>query len=187
VLLTRSSNWDTYGAVFNPAYPRESERPLALALINMLWDRGEGDGWAHHVTSDPPADTPPHRVLLHASVGDWQVTTYQADVLARTIGASAHTPAFAPGRSLERVPLYGIPAITRDPFAGSAIVYWDNGPAKNGTAPLANTPPRGGSDSHFAPRTTPAARRQKARFLLTGDVIDVCGGQPCQASGAIRP
>ena len=54
VLLTRSSNWDTYGAVFNPAYPRQSERPLALALINMLWDRGEGDGWAHHVTTDPP-------------------------------------------------------------------------------------------------------------------------------------
>ena len=54
VLLTRSSNWDTYGAVFNPAYPRESERPLALALINLLWDRGEGDGYAHHVTTDPP-------------------------------------------------------------------------------------------------------------------------------------
>ena len=187
VLLTRSSNWDTYGAVFNPAYPRQSERPLALALINMLWDRGEGDGWAHHVTTDPPAGTPPHRVLLHASVGDWQVTTYQADVLARTIGASAHKPAYAPGRSLERVPLFGIPAITRDPFAGSAIAYWDNGPARNGTAPLANTPPRQGKDSHYAPRTTPAARRQKAEFLLTGNVIDVCGGQPCQASGATSP
>ena len=187
VLLTRSSNWDTYGAVFNPAYPRESERPLALALINMLWDRGEGDGWAHHVTTDPPAGTPAHRVLLHASVGDWQVTTYQADVLARTIGASGHKPAFAPGRSLERVPLFGIPAITRSPFAGSAIVYWDNGPALNGPAPLANTPPRQGSDSHYAPRTTPAARRQKSQFLLTGNVADVCGGQPCQAAGATRP
>jgi len=187
VLLTRSSNWDTYGAVFNPAYPRQSERPLALALINMLWDRGEGDGWAHHVTTDPPAGTPPHRVLLHASVGDWQVTTYQADVLARTIGASAHKPAFAPGRSLERVPLYRIPAITRDPFAGSAIVYWDNGPALNGPAPLTNTPPRQGRDSHYAPRTTAAARRQKAEFLLTGNVIDTCGGQPCRASGATSP
>ena len=187
VLLTRSSNWDTYGAVFNPAYPRQSERPLALALINLLWDRGEGDGWAHHVTTDPPAGTPAHRVLLHASVGDWQVTTYQADVLARTIGASAHKPAYAPGRSLERVPLYGIPAITRDPFAGSALVYWDNGPARNGTAPLANIAPDQGKDSHYAPRTTPAARRQKAEFLLTGNVIDVCGGQPCQASGATSP
>ena len=58
VLLTRSSDWASFSAIFNPAYPRESERPLALSLINMLWDRGEGDGWAHHVTTDPPAGTP---------------------------------------------------------------------------------------------------------------------------------
>ena len=43
-----------------------------------------------------------------------------------------------------------------------------------------------------ATRTTRRARprRHGARrreFLLTGNVIDVCGGQPCQASGAIRP
>jgi hypothetical protein len=192
VLLTRSSNWDTYGAIYNPAYPRESERPLGLALIQMLWDRGEGDGWAHHVTTDPPAGTPAHRVLLHAAVGDFQVTTYQADVLARTIGARAHKPAFAAGRSLERLPLYGIPAFT-SPFAGSALVYWDNGPPRpdgstgNGPAPLTNTPPREGKDPHYAPRTTPAARRQKAEFLLTGNVVDVCGGQPCQATGGTAP
>ena len=113
VLLTRSSNWDTYGAVFNPGYPRQADRPLVLALINQLWDRGEGDGWAHHVTTDPPAGTPPHRVLMHAAVGDFQVTTYQADVLARTVGARVHKPAFLPGRSLERVPTFGIPAITQ--------------------------------------------------------------------------
>jgi hypothetical protein len=179
VLLRRSSHWETYGAVFNPAYTRESERPLVLALINLLWDRGEGDGWAHHVTTDPPAGTPPHRALLHVAVGDWQVTTYQADVLARTIGASGHKPAFAPGRSLERVPLFGIPAITRNPFADSAIVYWDNG--ANGPAPIENVAPREGKDPHSRPRSTPAARRQKAEFLLTGNVADVCGGQPCQS------
>ncbi len=96
VLLTRSSDWASFSAIFNPAYPRESERPLALSLINMLWDRGEGDGWAHHITTDPPADTPGHRVLMQAAVGDFQVSTYQADVLARTIGARIHQPAFLP-------------------------------------------------------------------------------------------
>jgi hypothetical protein len=192
VLLTRSSNWDTYGAIFNPAYPRQSERPLALALINLLWDRGEGNGWAHHATTDPPAGTPPHRVLLHVAVGDFQVATYQADVLARTIGARAHKPAFLPGRSLERVPLFDIPAFS-SPFAGSAIVYWDNGPVRpdgstgNGPAPLQNTPPREGKDPHSAPRSTPAARRQKAEFLTTGNVVDVCGGQPCQSNHTPGP
>ena len=135
-----------------------------LSLINLLWDRGEGDGWAHHVTTDPPAGTPAHRVLMHAAVGDFQVTTYQADVLARTIGASVHKPAFLPGRSLERVPTFRIPAMT-NPFAGSALVYWDNGPVRpdgstgNGPTPFANTPPREGKDPHGAPRNTPAARR----------------------------
>jgi hypothetical protein len=186
VLLTRSSNWDTYGAVFNPGYPTVADRPLALSLINLLWDRGEGDGWAHHVTTDPPPNTPAHRVLMDAAVGDFQVTTYQADVLARTIGARVHKPAFLPGRSLERVPDFGIPAITSSPFAGSALVYWDNGPVRpdgstgNGPEPLENTPPREGKDPHSAPRSTAAARDQKSQFLLTGNVVDVCGGQPCQ-------
>ena len=191
VLLTRSSNWDTYGAVFNPGYPRQADRPLVLSLINLLWDRGEGDGWAHHVTTDPPAGTPAHRVLMHAAVGDFQVTTYQADVLARTIGASVHKPAFLPGRSLERVPTFRIPAMT-NPFAGSALVYWDNGPVRpdgstgNGPTPFANTPPREGKDPHGAPRNTPAARDQKSQFLLTGNVVDVCGGAPC-TSDYTRP
>jgi hypothetical protein len=186
VLLTRSSNWDTYGQVFNPGYPNQADRPLVLALISILWDRGEGDGWAHHVTTDPPPGTPPHRVLMHAAVGDFQVSTYQADVLARTIGARAHKPAFLPGRSLEKTPVYRIPAMT-NPFAGSAIVYWDNGPVRpdgstgNGPTPLQNTPPREGKDPHSAPRSTPAARQQKATFLLTGNVVDVCNGQPCQS------
>jgi len=184
VLLTRSSDWASFSAIFNPAYPRESERPLALSLINMLWDRGEGDGWAHHITTDPPAGTPSHRVLMQAAVGDFQVSTYQADVLARTVGARIHKPAFLPNRSLERVPAYGLKALT-SPFAGSALVYWDNGPVRadgstgNGPAPLENVAPREGHDPHGAPRASPVARDQKSQFLLTGNVVDVCGGAPC--------
>jgi hypothetical protein len=122
---------------------------------------------------------------MHAAVGDFQVTTYQADVEARTIGARIHQPAFLPNRSLERVPAFGIPAIKQYPFAGSALVYWDNGPVRadgstgNGPEPLENTPPRDGKDPHGAPRNTPAARDQKSQFLLTGNVVDVCGGAPC--------
>jgi hypothetical protein len=188
VLLTRSSNWETYGAVFNPAYTRQADRPLILSLISILWDRGEGNGYAHHVTTDRLRGTPAHRVLLHVAVGDFQVTTYQADVLARTIGAAAHKPAFKPGRSLERVPLLGIRSMEDNPFAGSGIVYWDNGPVRpdgstgNGPEPLENTWPTEGRDPHGAPRATPAARQQKAQFLLTGNVVDVCGGKPCESN-----
>src|SRR3712207_5141995 len=59
VLLQRSSNWDIYGKVLAPAYPPESDRALAIAMIQMLWDRGEGNGYAHHMTRDPLEGTPP--------------------------------------------------------------------------------------------------------------------------------
>ena len=141
---------------------------------------------AGRTTSPPirPPDTPGHRVLMQAAVGDFQVSTYQADVLARTIGARIHQPAFLPNRSLERVPAYGLKAFT-SPFAGSALVYWDNGPVRadgstgNGPAPLENVAPREGKDPHERAALSPVARDQKSQFLLTGNVVDVCGGAPC--------
>ena len=148
----------------------------------MLWDRGEGDGWAHHVTSDPPADTPSHRVLLHAAVGDFQVTTYQADVLARTIGASAHKPRPRPVARSSACRCSASPRSAR-PIRrlGDRLLGQRPPRTEERTAPLENKPPREGSDPHGAPRATSAARRQKAGFLLTGDVVDVCGGQPCRS------
>jgi hypothetical protein len=182
VLLPRSVDFDTYSAVMYPAYPDVLERPLLLDLIQLSWDRGEADGYAHHMTRDPLPDTPSHEVLLHVALGDHQVSQYQADVEARTIGARIHRPAFAPGRSLQRRPAWGIPALPARPYAGSAIVYWDSGPQVTGPPPLENVPNRVGRDPHEDPRQTPAAQRQKSLFLRPeGRVVDVCGGAPCVA------
>ena len=69
-----------------------------------------------------------------------------------------------------------------NPFAGSALVYWDNGPVRpdgstgNGPTPLAEHAAARGQGPARAPRNTPAAREQKSQFLLTGNVVDVCGG-----------
>jgi hypothetical protein len=183
VLLPRSVDFDTYALVLYPAYPDELERPLALDLAQLLWDRGEADGVAWHMTDDPLPDTPRHTVLMHPAFGDHQVTNFQADVEARTIGARIHQPAVAPGRPLELRPFWGIPEIHRYPYKGSAIVYWDSGPQNNGPNPLANVPNRSGRDPHEDPRATAAARVQKSAFLQPdGAVIDVCGGQPCVAT-----
>ena len=146
----------------------------------MLWDRGETDGWAYHVTGKPPRNTPKHTVLLHVAVGDHQVANVMSDVEARTLGVSAYRPAVAAGRSTDRTPLFGIPSIKGFPFNGSAIVYWDGGP-QTPPAPALNIPNRGGLDPHSFPRSTVAARNQKSAFLSpNGSVIDVCGGQPCR-------
>src|SRR6185436_1195075 len=128
-LLTRSVDFDTYSMVLYPAYPNELERPLLFALIQMLWDRGEANGYAHHITTNPLPNTPQHKVLLHVAFGDFQVANCTTDVEARTIGASIYQPALALGRSIDVTPYYAIPAIPSFPFDGSAMVIWDAGTA----------------------------------------------------------
>ena len=182
-LLPRSSDWDLYSQVMYPAYPKQIERPLALDLIQILWDRGESDGTAQHMTTNPLPNTPPHTVMLHVAFGDHQVTQYQADVEARTIGASIHAPIVADGRSRQRTPSWGIPPIGAYPFPGSAIVYWDAGPTRVASPPLENVPNRALEDPHEYPRRTPAARQQKSDFLKPdGTVTDPCSGLPCVAA-----
>ena len=190
-LLRRSVDFDAYAQIMYQTYPDEGERPLVLSLIQLLWDRGEGNGYAHHMTGDPLPNTPPHEVLLHAAFGDHQVTNIAADVEARTIGAATHDPVLDPGRSFEREPLFGIERFATFPYAGSAIVYFDTGPIRPGaddgaaTPPTDEVPPRPpeyGDDPHGAPRATVARAAQKSEFLqVGGQVIDVCGGRPCYA------
>jgi hypothetical protein len=187
-LLRRSVDFDMYahgdmgGTGGTPlglyeAYPNELERPLLLSLIQLLWDRAEANGYAHHMTSDPLPGTPAHDVLMHVAFGDHQVANVTAEVEARTIGASIRWPALAAGRHTDVDPYFGIPHIAAFPFGGSAFVIWDTGiPAP----PTTNTPPREGQDPHGAPRNSPLARRQKSAFLRTdGAVVDVCGDSPC--------
>jgi len=163
-------------------YPNELERPLIFALMQMLWDRGEANGYAHHMTSDPLPNTPAHEVLLHVAFGDHQVANVTAEVEARTIGAHVRQPALALGRHSDVEPYYGLPAIPAFPFGGSALVVWDSGTPP---PPIENLPPfspQYGSDPHGRPRATASARLQKSEFLkTTGAVVDVCSGVPCLA------
>jgi len=180
ILLQRSVDWDTYRQIYDPAYPDEIERGIGLLLIQMLWDRGEANGYAQHMTDDPLPGTPAHTVLMHIAFGDHQVAPDAANIQARTIGARIHEPAVVPGRLPYAEPYYyGIEPIPSYPYGGSAIVIWDSGAP---VPPLFNEPPRVGEDPHGDPRNDPDARVQKAEFLRTGGtVIDVCGGAPCRA------
>ena len=184
VLLTRSSNWKIYRAIFDPAYKDQATHPLALSLIQMLWDRGEGNGWAAHMTSDPPPNTPIHEVLMHVARGDHQVAPAAADIMARTIGARTNRRPLAPGAAQDKNPLYGIPRIGSFPFAGSAIIYWEPG---GGLAACRSSRSTTSRSTRASTRTATRATRsprgaQKSAFLQPGGrVIDVCGGSFCQA------
>ncbi|WP_019630969.1 hypothetical protein [Actinomadura atramentaria] len=175
-LLNRSADFTEYAQVLNIFYPDKLDQQIGLGLIQMLWDRGEADGYAAHLTDDPLPGTPAHRVLMHVAFGDHQVAPVAAQVEARTIGAKIHAPAVTPGRDPDKVPFWGIPPIPSYPYTGSALVVWDSG---SPAPPLTDTPPTEGRDPHSDPRGNADARRQKAEFLETGQVVDVCGGGPC--------
>ncbi len=179
LLLTRSTDFELYKVFYYPAYLNEMHRPLGLALIQMLWDRSEPNGYAHHMTDDPLPNTPAHEVLLHVAFGDHQVANLSTEVQARTIGASIHTPAIAAGRHSDVDPYFDIAAIPSYPFSGSAIIIWDSGAD---TPPTTNTAPATGADPHSDPRNDIDARQQKSDFLQTGGTVtNQCGVLPCTA------
>jgi hypothetical protein len=199
VLLPRSVDFDPFASILYPSYPNQTARPLAIDLIQMLWDRGEPDGYAERMTTNPLPDTPAHQVLMDVAFGDHQVSDYQADVEARTIGARAHNPMLFPGRWPNTEVLWSVPAIARYPYTGSAIYYWDIGPIRespvgSGTfvgvepPPYENLPDRSGEDPHGAPRAAPAEQQLVSDFF-EGAIPneDNCGHGPCFAGSFTGP
>ncbi|HUZ30019.1 MAG TPA: hypothetical protein VMU90_12300 [Solirubrobacteraceae bacterium] len=190
----------SYAWLVYHAYPAEADRQVMLALMQMLWDRGEADGYAEHATTNPLPNTPAHKVLMQVAFGDHQVTDFAAAVEARTIGAYIHWPALDPQRDPTGGSQYFglLPQIPSYPWNGSAIVVWDAGQPNAdcslgvGAPPFTNTPPVdgcpsslppsqwGANDPHEFPRNTPAARQQKSDFDEPNGVVnDTCGGAPC--------
>jgi hypothetical protein len=193
-LLNRSVDWE--GPIFNPEdpdlpsyssftytmFPDKREQQILGALLQMIWDRAEGNGYAQHMTTDPLRNTPAHQVLLHVALGDFQVTNHAAEVESRTIGASVMQTALARGRHWAIRPYFGLSSFRRTrsgaiiPWRGSALVYWDSG---NLLPPNGNRPPlEDGGDPHEDPRRDPRAADQKVAFWLTGKIFDVMSGGP---------
>jgi hypothetical protein len=199
VLLPRSVDFDEFAAILYPSYPDEEARPLTFDMMQMLWDRGEPDGYAERMTSNPLPDTPPHQVLMDVAFGDHQVTDYQADVEARTVGAEAHRPVLFPGRWPNTDVLWHVASIPRRSYTGSAIYYWDIGPIRESSPgsgsfigteppPYENLPNRTGEDPHGAPRAA-AAEQQLVSDFFEGKIpkTDNCGGGACYAGSFTGP
>ena len=201
VLLNRSVDFDLYKLVLDPAYPSPLRQQLVLSMIQMLWDRSDPNGYAHRMTDEPLANTPAHEVMLNVAFGDHQVTTWQADVEARTIGAQAHEPVVYDGRWPGVDVLWDVPRIASYPYTGSSIVYWDSGPVRDdpmnpgneiGTdpPPVANLPNRTGEDPHGDPRVAPEEMQMVSDFLqpdAQSQITDTCAPLACFAGGFTGP
>jgi hypothetical protein len=163
-------------------YPDFGNRMLLLSMVQLLWDRGEGNGYAHFMTDNPLPDTPPHEVLMRVAFSDHQVANVTAEVEARTIGAEMYDPALLPGRHWSDDPFFGLeraqPAEDGTPWRdGSILVYYDSGgvnfTGKRGigviTPPNQNVPPRPewgyGRDPHSDPRASEAGITHAIEFL----------------------
>ncbi len=177
-LLDRSVDFDVFGLVFDPSYPDWVDRQSAILLAQMLWDRGENNGYAQHITSDPYPRTRPHRVMLFEAFGDHQVANVATGVMARTIDAELRAPGLASGRSPDVEPFWGIDTTRRLPDRrGSYLVVWDFGtPAP----PLENVPNRAGTDPHGQGRDQLEVLTVASTFLEQGVLVDTCAGGPCQ-------
>lgn len=177
LLIPRSVDFDEFDPLFAESYPDPFDRRLGFGLAQMLWDRGEANGYLHHLTRDPYPNTPAKKILYFMAFGDHQVANVATEVAARTIGASNRTPALRPGRSTSVEPYFGLPPIEAYPFDGSGIVTWDFGtPAP----PDENLPPREGEDPHGKASEVVDVLILVTDFLQNdGAVVDVCGGEPC--------
>ena len=121
LLLQRSVDWDQFAAIFDQAYTNPVDQQLVLQLAQLLWDRGENEGYAEQLVSDPYPGIPAKQVFIIENYGDHQVANVSAEMLARTLGARNHQPAFnasflgAPDRlDIPVTPQWGIPPARSD-------------------------------------------------------------------------
>jgi hypothetical protein len=206
LLLTRSSDFPEFAQIFYRAYPNPLERSLLYSFIQNLWDHGEMDGYARHVTRHPLPGTPRHSVLMTVALGDHQVTNWASEIEARTIRARLREPVLDPGRYPGPVPYWGIRRIHSYPFSGrAAMVVGDLGPLRpcpnDGVTacegPLAGTPPPPldnnpntlGVDPHGPDwAQSPGGEAAIGHWLRPqGFLPRVCDGHPCYMAGWTGP
>jgi hypothetical protein len=180
LLLPRSVDFVPLYPFFDKSYPNEQTQELILDLLQMLFDRGETDGYVEQLTTHPLPGTPAHQVLLQMAFGDHQVSNFTTEIEARTLGAVVHRPAL-PSGLVSGDPFYGLASAPTTSTAPATLYVWED--PHTPPPPLTNEPPTAGIDPHdFIPRSIPAAQRQLTTFLATGSVPDVCGSKPCRTT-----
>ena len=179
-LLDRSVDFDVFAELYDPSYPDRVDRQIGILVSQMLWDRGENDAYAQHLTEDNYPGSGEKQVLLYEAFGDHQVANVGTEVMARTIGAKVRTPGLAAGRSPDVEPFWDIRALDPSEFPHSGrsyLVVWDFGtPAP----PTGNEPNRAGDDPHGMGRDQTEVLTMALTFLEQGTLVDTCAAGPCQ-------
>jgi hypothetical protein len=188
LLLQRSVDWNEFSSIFNVSYTDPVDQQVVLQLAQLLWDRGENEGYAQHLTSHSYRGIPDKQIFIIENYGDHQVSNVAAEMLARTIGARNHQPAFnasffgaAPRLNVPVEPQWGLRKLDQSRPARAGLVLWDYGTP---TPPTVNLAPNGaefGDDPHGFGRGNALLLNQITTFLRTGVIPNECGAAACQS------
>jgi hypothetical protein len=168
MLLNRSQDFSGFFFFLRSAYQNGLDAELVIDLVDLLWDRAEPDGYVGYIRENMLPGTPAHDILIHAAIGDHQVTPLGAHFIARTVGA----------HNLKAVnrEIFGIPDADSG-FSGSGFVEWNFGLPP---APITDIPMTLGTDPHDTLRTYTDAQDMADQFFRTGHVNQTCpSGGPC--------
>ncbi|MBI4704334.1 MAG: hypothetical protein HY744_24785 [Deltaproteobacteria bacterium] len=170
LLLPHSVDFDPFFALFRGTFADSRDHMLLLSLFQMLWDRTDPSGYTAYMAEDRLPDVPEKQVLMRAALGDHQVTTLGAHVMARAMGAKHVDTGLRDIWGLEKVETADTTKTT------AAIVEYDFGLPEE---PPCDVPMRVCEDPHGKLRKLEEARTQLAHFLETGEVKSFCQG-PCR-------
>jgi hypothetical protein len=118
-LLHRSIDFNPFLALSRIAYPDRLDEQLSIALDQQLWDRAEPQGYMNHLVAGDLSTPPvPHKILIHMSTCDSQVSNLATEIMVRSLGIPQVDP---PLRHF-----FDIPEMTGG-YDGSAFVEIDWG------------------------------------------------------------
>lgn len=185
LLVFRSVDFDQFLTLIRLFYPDRRTNQLLIGMGQMPWDRVEPMGWAHHVTENPVGGVNTKEVLMRAAIGDHQVTTLGAHILARTMGAPLLDSGLQDAGI--RREIWDLNKV-ESTDSGSFYIELDFG--QPGGEPNCNVPMSLCNDPHERPRRLESSRIQLDEFFRNGTGINHCDMievQPAPPEGPYQP
>ncbi len=172
MLMERSSNYTTYYPFVAAGFPNRVDQSMVIPMIMLLWDQIDPISYLRRLTAEPFDPERPKYGLFATAKGDYQVAVVTKEITARS---GIEIPLLE-NYDREREP-WGGDWASYD-HEGSGIVNWD----------FSNPWPEPGNmapdDEYGDPHGQPRRRHedhnvQMVHFFDTGEIIDVCEGEPC--------
>ena len=165
LLLNRSVDFDIYLELLRGNFENPIDIQFELAIVQMMWDRSEPAGYTHLIRDGLLPGSPPKDVLFQVAIGDHQVSTLGAHIMAR----AANVPNLGPVNR----EIWGLEE-AEGTVMGGAMIEYDFGNSE----PIENIPPMDGEDPHGRLRNLDASQATRGQFFVDGTIETHCDG-PC--------